>query len=115
MTREEWMESLQEKPMFGDLLTTTPDHAIRYHLTSGTTGRTPIRVLDSTKDWDWISEMWCYGLWGFGIRPEDTVLLRLRLRLVHRFLGRTLRLREDGRAGDPRWRAAHRSPYQANM
>src|SRR4051812_16327321 len=40
MTREEWMESLQEKPMFGDLLTTRPEHAIRYHLTSGTTGRT---------------------------------------------------------------------------
>jgi len=73
MTREEWMESLIEKPMFGDLLATDPINAIRYHLTSGTSGRTPIRVLDSMKDWDWISEMWCYGLWGFGIRPEDTV------------------------------------------
>jgi phenylacetate-CoA ligase len=73
MTREEWMESLMEKPMFGDLLATDPVNAIRYHLTSGTSGRTPIRVLDSTKDWDWIAEMWCYGLWGFGIRPEDTV------------------------------------------
>src|SRR5919201_3563674 len=73
MTREEWMESLVEKPMYGDLLATRPENAIRYHLTSGTTGRTPIRVLDSTKDWDWISEMWCYGLWAFGIRPEDTV------------------------------------------
>jgi phenylacetate-CoA ligase len=73
MTREEWMESLIEKPMFGDLLATDPVNAIRYHLTSGTSGRTPIRVLDSTKDWDWIAEMWCYGLWGFGIRPEDTV------------------------------------------
>ena len=73
MTREEWMESLMEKPMFGDLLATDPINAIRYHLTSGTSGRTPIRVLDSMKDWDWISEMWCYGLWGFGIRPEDIV------------------------------------------
>ncbi len=73
MTREEWMESLMAKPMFGDLLATDPVNAIRYHLTSGTSGRTPIRVLDSTKDWDWIAEMWCYGLWGFGIRPEDTV------------------------------------------
>src|SRR5258708_15741009 len=73
MTREEWMESLIEKPMFGDLLATAPINAIRYHLTSGTSGRTPIRVLDSMKDWDWISEMWCYGLWGFGIRPEHTV------------------------------------------
>lgn len=73
MTREEWMASLQEKPLFGDTLATDPVNAIRYHLTSGTSGRTPIRVLDGTKDWDWISEMWCYGLWGFGIRPEDSV------------------------------------------
>lgn len=73
MTREEWMEAQLEKPMFGDLLSTEPTNAIRYHLTSGTTGRTPIRVLDGTKDWDWIAEMWCYGLWGFGVRPEDTV------------------------------------------
>ena len=73
MTREEWMESLLATPMFGDLLATDPRHAIRYHLTSGTTGRTPIRVLDSMKDWEWIAEMWGYGLWGFGIRPEDTV------------------------------------------
>ncbi|HUS13872.1 MAG TPA: phenylacetate--CoA ligase family protein [Chloroflexia bacterium] len=73
MTREEWMESLMEKPLFGDMLAADPSNAIRYHLTSGTTGRTPIRVLDSTKDWDWIAEMWCYGLWGFGIRPSDTV------------------------------------------
>jgi phenylacetate-CoA ligase len=73
MTREEWMESQLEHPMFGDLLATGQPNAIRYHLTSGTTGRTPIRVLDSMKDWDWIAEMWCYGLWGFGVRPEDVV------------------------------------------
>ena len=73
MTREDWMESIFETPMFGDLTTTDHNHAIRYHLTSGTSGRTPIRVLDSTKDWDWIAEMWCYGLWGFGVRPEDSV------------------------------------------
>ncbi len=73
MTREEWMDLLTEKPLYGDMLSTHPRNAIRYHLTSGTSGRTPIRVLDSMKDWDWINEMWCYGLWGFGIRPEDTV------------------------------------------
>ncbi len=73
MTREEWMESILENPLYGDLLATDQTNAIRSHLTSGTTGRTPIRVLDSMKDWDWIAEMWCYGLWGFGVRPEDTV------------------------------------------
>ena len=47
---------------------------MRYHTTSGTTGRTPLRVLDGTKDWEWIAEMWCYGLWAFGLRPSDIVL-----------------------------------------
>jgi len=73
MTREEWMESQLAYPIYGDLLATEQTNAIRYHLTSGTTGRTPIRVLDGMKDWEWIAEMWCYGLWGFGVRPEDVV------------------------------------------
>jgi len=73
MTREEWMDAQVAQPMFGDLLATDPVHAIRYHLTSGTSGRTPIRVLDGMKDWEWIAEMWCYGFWGFGVRPSDVV------------------------------------------
>ncbi|MGQ0569680.1 MAG: phenylacetate--CoA ligase family protein [Armatimonadota bacterium] len=72
-TREEWMAAELEKPMFGDLLATDKTNAIRYHLTSGTSGRTPIRVLDGMKDWEWIAEMWCYGLWAFGVRPDDIV------------------------------------------
>ena len=73
MTREEWMEAQLEEPPYGPILAAPKESAIRYHLTSGTTGRTPIRVLDSMKDWEWIAEMWCYGFWGFGIRPSDTV------------------------------------------
>ena len=73
MTREDWMECQADKPLFGDLVTRPQDEAIRYHLTSGTSGRQPLRVLDSRKDWSWIADMWCYGFWGFGIRPEDTV------------------------------------------
>jgi phenylacetate-CoA ligase len=73
MTRAEWMQSQADEPLFGDLITTSRDNAIRYHLTSGTSGRQPLRVLDGTKDWEWIAEMWCYGFWGFGVRPADTV------------------------------------------
>ncbi|MDQ5816628.1 MAG: AMP-binding protein [Actinomycetota bacterium] len=73
MTREEWMEGQLEHPPYGPILAAPEESAIRYHLTSGTTGKTPIRVLDSMKDWEWIAEMWCYGFWGFGIRPRDTV------------------------------------------
>ena len=73
MTREEWMQCQAEKPLFGDLITRPREDAIRYHLTSGTSGRQPLRVLDSRKDWSWIGEMWCYGFWAFGVRPSDTV------------------------------------------
>src|SRR5438105_1195469 len=44
-TRDEWMASIAEKPLFGDLLTSPRELAIRFHLTSGTSGRTPLRVL----------------------------------------------------------------------
>jgi len=73
MTRDEWMQGQVEHPPYGPILAAPEEAAIRYHLTSGTTGKTPIRVLDSMKDWEWIAEMWCYGFWGFGVRPSDVV------------------------------------------
>src|SRR5919108_160281 len=66
-TRDEWMQGQLERPPYGTVLAQDPEKAIRYHMTSGTTGKTPIRVLDGMKDWEWIAEMWCYGLWGFGV------------------------------------------------
>jgi phenylacetate-CoA ligase len=75
LTRDEWMDAQLQDPPFGAILAAPPDRAVRYHMTSGTTGKTPIRVLDSLKDWEWISEMWCYGLWGFGVRPRDTLFV----------------------------------------
>lgn len=73
MTRDEWMDAQLQQPPYGPILAAPKETAIRYHMTSGTTGRTPIRVLDGMKDWEWIAEMWCYGFWGFGVRPHDTV------------------------------------------
>ncbi len=73
MTREDWMDAQAAQPPFGDLTTVAHDLAIRYHLTSGTSGRVPIRVLDGRKDWEWIAEMWAYGFWAFGVRPADRV------------------------------------------
>ncbi|MEZ6197732.1 MAG: AMP-binding protein [Planctomycetota bacterium] len=73
MTREDWMANQAELEPFGDLMTRGREDAIRYHLTSGTSGRQPLRVLDGRKDWKWIAECWCYGFWGFGVRPGDTV------------------------------------------
>src|SRR5437879_8216580 len=73
MTRDEWLQAQPQSPPYGPLLAAPEEKAVRYHLTSGTTGRIPLQVLDSMKDWEWIAEMWCYGFWGFGVRPPDTV------------------------------------------
>jgi len=73
MTREEWMQAQADHPPYGDLPAAPVETAIRYHTTSGTTGRMPLRALDGTRDWEWIAEMWCYGFHGFGVRPSDTV------------------------------------------
>lgn len=72
-TREEWMACQAATPQFGDMLAHPREHAIRYHLTSGTSGKNPLRVLDSRRDWQWIAECWAYGFWAFGVRPTDTV------------------------------------------
>jgi phenylacetate-CoA ligase len=75
LTRDEWMESQAAAPPYGDLPAIGPEGAIRVHTTSGTTGRGPLRALDSRKDWAWIAEMWCYGIWGCGVRPSDVAYI----------------------------------------
>jgi len=75
LTREEWMQSQAAVPPYGELPAIGPHGAIRVHTTSGTTGRGPLRALDSRKDWAWIAEMWCYAIWGCGIRPTDTAYI----------------------------------------
>ena len=72
-TREDWMQGQIRTPPYGPILANDAELAVRYHLTSGTSGSTPIRVLDSMKDWEWIAEAWCYAFWGFGVRPADRV------------------------------------------
>jgi phenylacetate-CoA ligase len=71
LSREEWMAGQDAHPPYGELPVTGPENAIRVHTTSGTSGRTPLRALDSRKDWSWAAEMWCYALWGAGVRPHD--------------------------------------------
>lgn len=72
-TKTEWLQNQMEQPLFGDHIAAPPSLAVRAHQTSGTSGKTPLRVLDGPKDWEWISEMWAYGLWAAGVRPEDIV------------------------------------------
>lgn len=71
LTREEWMESQVAHPPYGELPVAGAASAIRLHTTSGTSGKQPLRALDSRKDWSWAAEMWSYALWGAGVRPHD--------------------------------------------
>ena len=75
LTRDDWMTSQEASPPYGEIPVIGGEGAIRVHTTSGTTGRGPLRALDSRKDWAWIAEMWCYGIWGCGIRPVDTAYI----------------------------------------
>jgi phenylacetate-CoA ligase len=75
LTRDDWMESQFAEPPYGELPTIGGEGAIRVHTTSGTTGRGPLRALDSRKDWAWIAEMWAYAIWGCGVRPADTAYI----------------------------------------
>jgi phenylacetate-CoA ligase len=75
LTRDEWMESQAALPPYGELPAIAAVDAIRVHTTSGTTGRGPLRALDSRKDWAWIAEMWAYGIWGCGVRPSDVAYI----------------------------------------
>ncbi|MDO8688808.1 MAG: phenylacetate--CoA ligase family protein [Dehalococcoidia bacterium] len=71
LTKQEWVKGQEDEPLYGDYPAAPPEVAIRYHQTSGTSGRTPLRVLDGRKDWEWVAEMWAYGIYGFGVRSND--------------------------------------------
>lgn len=71
LTREEWMAGQIAQPPFGDIAVAGHEKAVRLHTTSGTSGKQPLRALDTRKDWAWAAEMWCYALWGAGVRPAD--------------------------------------------
>lgn len=74
-TKQELLASQQTHPLFGDFTAAPPEKALRYHTTSGTSGQAPLRILDSRKDWEWVSDAWCYGMYGFGLRDTDIAFL----------------------------------------
>ncbi|MCL5962338.1 MAG: phenylacetate--CoA ligase family protein [Chloroflexi bacterium] len=75
LTKEEFLNAQTSSPPFGDTLAAPSELAVRYHQTSGTSSRVPLRALDGRKDWEWQSEMWAYGLYAFGVRPKDICYL----------------------------------------
>lgn len=72
-TKAEIVEDQSLHPPFGTNLTYTLDRYIKLHQTSGTTGRAPIRVLDTQESWDWWARCWGYVYRGAGVGPGDRV------------------------------------------
>jgi len=75
LTKNEILEDQQEHPLYGDIQSAPLSIAMIYHQTSGTSGKAPVRTLDSPRDWNWCSSSWASGLYAFGVRSTDVAYL----------------------------------------
>jgi phenylacetate-CoA ligase len=57
-TKQEIADDQALAPPYGSNLTYPVAHYVKLHQTSGTTGKAPIRWLDTAESWDWWSRCW---------------------------------------------------------
>jgi phenylacetate-CoA ligase len=72
-TKTEIAADQQDCPPFGTDLTYPLERYIKFHQTSGTTGKAPIRWLDTETSWDWWARCWGHVFRGAGVGPGDRV------------------------------------------
>ena len=73
-TKAEIMSDQQAHPPFGTNLTYPIDRYTRLHQTSGTSGTTPLRWLDTPESWDWWVRIWADHVYrSAGVRADDRV------------------------------------------
>lgn len=60
---------------FGTVPSLDPSNGIRYHQTSGSSGKSPIRTFDTNRDWAILTDSFCTGLWAMGVRPGMTAVV----------------------------------------
>jgi phenylacetate-CoA ligase len=60
-------------PPYGTNLTYPLERYTKLHQTSGTTGKAPIRVLDTEQSWDWWARCWGFVYRGAGVGRGDRV------------------------------------------
>lgn len=73
--REDLDEDQRSNPPYGTRLALRPELALRYHATSGTTGKPAVKAFDSERDRLWGGDAWAASLYNFGIRPDDVVMI----------------------------------------
>jgi phenylacetate-CoA ligase len=72
-TKQELAEDQQAHPPFGTDLTYPLERYIKFHQTSGTTGKAPVRWLDTEESWDWWARCWGHVFTGAGVGPGDRI------------------------------------------
>lgn len=69
-TKKELQEDQERHPPWGTNLSYPQEDYIRFHRTSGTSGR-PMAWLDTRESWDWVLQCWKKIYAGLGIVPID--------------------------------------------
>ncbi|MEO6795383.1 MAG: phenylacetate--CoA ligase family protein [Candidatus Dormibacter sp.] len=73
-TKAELMTDQQAVPPFGANLTFPIGRYSRLHQTSGTSGTTPLRWLDTPESWEWWTKIWAEHVYrAAGVREDDRV------------------------------------------
>jgi phenylacetate-CoA ligase len=73
-TKDEITTDQQAHPPFGTNLTFPIDRYSRLHQTSGTSGTTPLRWLDTAESWDWWIRIWADEIYrSAGVQADDRV------------------------------------------
>lgn len=72
VTKQEVREDQARHPPFGSALCIPREEVVRVHGTSGTTGK-PTAFAVGRDDWRRIANAHARVMWGFGLRPSDTV------------------------------------------
>ena len=76
ITRRDVLDKDQfDNPPYVTRLAIPPESALRYHTTSGTTGKPPVKAFDSERDWIWGGDAWASSLYNFGVRADDVVMI----------------------------------------
>ncbi|RAK15068.1 phenylacetate-CoA ligase [Anoxybacillus vitaminiphilus] len=73
-TKEELADDQQKYPPFGRNHSYPETSYIRYHQTSGTSGR-PLKVLDTASSWKWWEDCWFEVLKSSGVTKSDRLFL----------------------------------------
>ena len=72
-TKQELADDQLDHPPYGTNLTYPLDSYTKLHQTSGTTGKAPLRVLDTPTSWEWWARCWGHVYRGAGIGRGDRI------------------------------------------